>query len=115
MRQAVLVQVQLTAVTLVVLIVPLTSAFIKYDEFILIKKRKAKDQRTPKNRNIYVITSVGKILVVLNKRGKLLYAELLDSKDFPQPEGIAFAPDGRLFLASEGRGGKGRLMVFTPN
>lgn len=68
----------------------------------------------PQSGHLYVIASVGKILVVLDRNSKLLYAERLLPKDFPQPEGIAFAPDGTLYLSSEGRSGQGRLLVFKP-
>lgn len=68
----------------------------------------------PQNHYIYVIASVGRLLIVMDRTGKLLYAERLNPSLFPQPEGIAFAPDGRLFISSEGRSGKGRLMTFNP-
>ncbi|MEZ4995050.1 MAG: SdiA-regulated domain-containing protein [Saprospiraceae bacterium] len=68
----------------------------------------------PQNKYIYVIASVGRLLVVMDRTGKLLYAERLSASQLPQPEGIAFAPDGRLFISSEGRSGQGRLMVYNP-
>jgi uncharacterized protein YjiK len=68
----------------------------------------------PQNNYIYVLASVGRLLIVMDRTGKLLYAERLNSGQLPQPEGIAFAPDGRLFISSEGRSGQGRLMVYNP-
>lgn len=68
----------------------------------------------PQNGYIYVISSSGRLLVVMNRTGQLLYAESLDPSQFPQPEGITFDDEGRLFLSSEGRGGQGRLLVFNP-
>lgn len=67
----------------------------------------------PQSHYIYVIASVGRLLIVMDRTGKLLYAERLNASQFPQPEGIAFAPDGRLFISSEGRSGQGRLMVYN--
>lgn len=68
----------------------------------------------PENGYIYVISSVGRLLVVMNRTGDLLYAESLSPSQLPQPEGITFDSDGRLYLSSEGRGGQGRLLVFNP-
>lgn len=67
----------------------------------------------PQNGYIYVISSVGRLLVVMNRTGELLYAERLDPSRLPQPEGICFDEEGRLYLSSEGRGGQGRLLVFN--
>jgi uncharacterized protein YjiK len=38
----------------------------------------------------------------------------LDKELLPQPEGICFSPDGIMFISSEGKGGKGRILVFQP-
>lgn len=68
----------------------------------------------PQSGDIYVIASVGKKLIVLSPRGKLRHVKSLNYKHFDQPEGICFAPDGRLYIASEGAGGKGKIMRFDP-
>lgn len=68
----------------------------------------------PQNGYIYVVAAVGRLLLVMDRNSRILYAERLDASLFPQPEGIAFADDGRLFLSSEGRGGRGRLMIYNP-
>lgn len=60
----------------------------------------------------YVLTSAGKRLLVTNRQAEILYSEPLDAKQFRQPEGICFAPNGDLFIASEGDGKKGYLMMF---
>lgn len=64
--------------------------------------------------NVYLISSVGKVLVVIKPNGKLLYLEKLDESIFRQPEGICFEADGTLFISSEGKGGKGRIFRFNP-
>ena len=63
---------------------------------------------------IYIISSVGKLLIVLNRRGKVLDVKELDPKIFRQPEGICFSPSGDLFISSEGQGGKGYILKFNP-
>ncbi|MFD2573860.1 SdiA-regulated domain-containing protein [Spirosoma soli] len=61
----------------------------------------------------YMITSVGKRLLITNRQAKILYSEPLDPKQFRQPEGICFAPNGDLFIASEGNGKKGYILKFA--
>ena len=61
----------------------------------------------------YVLTSAGKRLLITNRQGQIRYSEPLDPKQFRQPEGICFAPNGDLFIASEGDGKKGYIMKFV--
>ncbi|GAB4023945.1 SdiA-regulated domain-containing protein [Spirosoma koreense] len=60
----------------------------------------------------YILTSVGKRLVITSRRAKIIYSEPLDPKQFVQPEGICFAPNGDLFIASEGDKKKGYILKF---
>jgi uncharacterized protein YjiK len=66
----------------------------------------------PQTGDVYVIAHKGKMLIVLSESGELQFVHRLDSRKLPQPEGICFAPDGRLFLASEGDGGAGLILLF---
>lgn len=61
----------------------------------------------------YVLTSAGKRLVITSRQAKITYSEPLDPKLFRQPEGICFAPNGDLFIASEGNGKKGYILKFA--
>jgi uncharacterized protein YjiK len=61
---------------------------------------------------IYVLASVGKAIVVMNRKGELLSIQQLNKLRFPQPEGITFAADGTMYISSEGSGGSGTLMKF---
>ncbi|AKD56027.1 SdiA-regulated domain-containing protein [Spirosoma radiotolerans] len=60
----------------------------------------------------YMITSVGKRLLITNRQAKIIYSEPLDPKAFRQPEGICFAPNGDLYIASEGDGKRGYILTF---
>ncbi|GAB3714479.1 hypothetical protein GCM10027592_54300 [Spirosoma flavus] len=60
----------------------------------------------------YVLTSAGKRLVITSRRAKIMYSAPLDAKLFRQPEGICFAPNGDLYIASEGDGKKGYILKF---
>lgn len=62
--------------------------------------------------DIYIISSVGKLLIILNRYGKVQNVKELDPKIFRQPEGICFSPKGDMFISSEGQGGKGYILKF---
>ena len=67
----------------------------------------------PQTKNIYILSSVGKILLVLDKLGKkILTIQALEKKITKQPEGITFDKKGTLYISSEGRSGKGRIFHF---
>ena len=44
--------------------------------------------------------------------GRILEAHTLPEHLFPQPEGLAFFPDGTLFIANEGVNGPATLLRF---
>lgn len=67
----------------------------------------------PLNDQIYIISSVGKLLIILNRRGDILDVRELDARLFMQPEGICFSPTGDLFISNEGRGEKGYILKFS--
>ena len=67
----------------------------------------------PKNGHIYVLSSAGKRLIAIDRKGKIVASERLDAKLFRQPEGICFAPDGTLYIASEGDGKAGYILEFA--
>ncbi|MDN5203901.1 SdiA-regulated domain-containing protein [Fulvivirgaceae bacterium BMA10] len=66
----------------------------------------------PRSGLIYLIASVGKALIVLDKEGAIKEYVKLDSKLFRQPEGICFAPNGDMYISSEGRAGRGYILKF---
>jgi uncharacterized protein YjiK len=68
----------------------------------------------PENRQLYVISSVLKAAVVLTSDGALLAAVAIPETLFPQPEGLAFGPNGELFVANEGGEGRATLLRFRP-
>lgn len=66
----------------------------------------------PETGHIFVIATVGKLLVILDAEGSIIDMIPLDPVIFLQPEGIAFSPSGDLYISSEGRGGKGYILKF---
>jgi len=68
----------------------------------------------PVTHNIYLLsTRDNKCMAVYNREGKLISFEKIDDDLMPQPEGICFSPDGKLFISSEGKKhGHGKLFEF---
>lgn len=69
----------------------------------------------PQSGNFYVLSSVGKLLMVLSEKGELLLLRKLTKSVLPQPEGIAFTPEGTMWISSEGKkGDKGKILKYSP-
>jgi uncharacterized protein YjiK len=66
----------------------------------------------PLSGEIFIISSVGKLLIILNREGKVLDVKELDPEIFRQPEGICFSPEGDMYISNEGQGGKGYVLKF---
>lgn len=63
----------------------------------------------PKTGDIYMISSVGKVLVVLSETGEIKYMQKLHKETYQQPEGITFDMDGTLYISNEGKTGPAML------
>ncbi|WP_430810173.1 MULTISPECIES: SdiA-regulated domain-containing protein [unclassified Carboxylicivirga] len=66
----------------------------------------------PHTGQYFVLSARGSLLLVMGQNQVSDYLVFLDVRLLPQPEGICFSPDGDLFIASEGKGGQGRLTVY---
>ena len=60
----------------------------------------------------YIIASTGKLMIIADRKGNIKGTAPLDPRLFGQPEGICFAPNGDLFISSEGQGDKGYILKF---
>lgn len=67
----------------------------------------------PQTRDLYVLSSVQKVIAVLTPAGALRAVWPLPEEGLAQPEGLALTPDGDLFIASEGAGGDPMLLRFS--
>jgi len=67
----------------------------------------------PLTGQLYIIASVGKVLIVLNKNGSIDSIFPLTSSDFKQPEGICFAPNGDMFISNEGKGSRSTILRYN--
>jgi uncharacterized protein YjiK len=66
----------------------------------------------PVNKRLYVLSSAGNLLVITDTRGKIIEAYQLNEEQFPQAEGIAFAPNGNMFISNEGKYAAPTLQMF---
>ncbi len=66
----------------------------------------------PKDGHFYILSSVGKSLVVCNKEGRLVDIHFLNDKQFIQPEGICFSPSGTMYISNEGKSLVANILVF---
>jgi hypothetical protein len=66
----------------------------------------------PIEKKLYILSSSGNLLVVTDLRGKLEAVHKLNPDKFPQSEGIAFAPNGDMYITNEGKLGKPTLLYF---
>jgi WD40 repeat protein len=61
----------------------------------------------PLTHEIYLLsTRDNKCMAVFNRDGKLVSFQFIDANLMPQPEGICFSPDGKLYISSEGKKGE---------
>lgn len=58
----------------------------------------------PSTGYFYVLEGIHPKIAILNQDGEIENVVYLETSNFPQPEGIAFSPDGRLFIANEADG-----------
>jgi uncharacterized protein YjiK len=66
----------------------------------------------PVDSNLYILGSSGQLLVIADRRGRVLKGYPLNPDRNPQAEGIAFAPNGTMFMSNEGKYGKATLQVY---
>ncbi|MFI5133231.1 MAG: SdiA-regulated domain-containing protein [Chitinophagales bacterium] len=66
----------------------------------------------PVTGKLFVVASVGKLLVIADKKGNVEQVFRLDPKLFNQPEGLTFAPNGDLYISNEGGEGIATILKF---
>ncbi len=68
----------------------------------------------PITNEVAIISSVGRLLIVIDKQHNITAAIPLKRKIFSQPEGICFDSKGTLYISNEGRSQEGYILQFNP-
>lgn len=68
--------------------------------------------RHPLTHDWYILSSVNKVLMVLNDKWKEKAVYQLDPILFKQPEGLAFDRQGNMYISNEGHGGNANVLKF---
>ena len=68
---------------------------------------------SPVTGKLYIVASVGKLLVIASKEGKVEQVFKLDPALYNQPEGMTFAPNGDLYISNEGGEGIATILKFN--
>ena len=66
----------------------------------------------PVSGDLFIVSSVGKWLMVTSPAFQPKSIHPLDQKLFVQPEGLSFDPSGNLYLSNEGKNQKPNLLIF---
>jgi uncharacterized protein YjiK len=66
----------------------------------------------PIDHRLYILSSAGNLLAIADTHGKIGEVFELDPRNFPQAEGIAFAPNGDMYISNEGKFGNATLQIF---
>ncbi|HUC81878.1 MAG TPA: SdiA-regulated domain-containing protein [Flavisolibacter sp.] len=66
----------------------------------------------PVSKRLFILSSAGQLLVVTDTRGQVIEAYTLNPDLYPQAEGIAFAPNGDMYISNEGKYGNATLFYF---
>lgn len=67
----------------------------------------------PVTGDIYVIASVGKLMVVIDRESEIKHIEVLRENIFRQPEGLEFSAAGDLYISSEAKGKQAVLARYS--
>jgi len=66
----------------------------------------------PIEKRLYILASAGQLLAITDLKGNVLEAYNLNPDTHPQAEGLAFSPNGTMYISNEGKYGKATLQVF---
>lgn len=91
---------------------PMRKLLDEKDQFKLTIKPSAMSLH-PIEDKFYILSSVGKWLLIMSRKGELEHLYRLDPKLFKQAEGMAFNSQGDLFISNEAAGGNANILKFS--
>ncbi len=65
-----------------------------------------------KNKDLFILSARGSVLLVVDMESKIKEITFLNPKYLPQPEGICFDSDYNLYVSTEGKSNKARLVFY---
>jgi len=68
----------------------------------------------PQTGHYFILCSLGKTLLVTQPDGEILQVIALDKDLHTKPEGLAFGPDGTMYISNEADGGVAKLYAYKP-
>jgi uncharacterized protein YjiK len=92
-------------------IIPMNSILKKLKDYSA-KFKPSAAAINPVLNKLFIIASVGKVLVQCSLDGKVEARYKLNPSQFPQPEGITFASNGDMYISNEGLEGKATILKF---
>lgn len=66
----------------------------------------------PIDQSLYILSSVGKLLIVVDLNGQIKATYPISPRVLGQPEGLCFSPSGDMYISSEGEGDRGYVLKF---
>lgn len=66
----------------------------------------------PLEKRLYILSSAGNLMVIADLKGSVQEVYRLNPTFYPQAEGIAFAPNGDLYISNEAKLGKPTLLYI---
>lgn len=64
----------------------------------------------PQTNDIYILEGANPKLLVMDAKGNKKKLYEMQKTEFPQPEGLAFSPQGEIFISNEGNGGTATIL-----
>jgi len=65
-----------------------------------------------KNKDLYILSARGSMLVVIDLNSNIKEVTFFNPRRLPQPEGICFDNENNLYVSTEGKSDKGKLVMF---
>ncbi len=69
--------------------------------------------KNPVDNCYYLLSTVGKTLLIINPEFQIVSIHFLDHSSFVQPEGICFDSNGDMFISNEGKGLVANILKFS--
>lgn len=96
---------------------PVYKIDLKDEIFADVNKGKAKHSISPSDMDInpltgdiYILEGTHPKILIMGPKGDLRSLYKLKGSDFPQPEGLSFSPDGKMYISNEGTKAEGNIL-----